>query len=225
MTGRQEFETMVARYTKKDGAKALGVFIIAFSLCVVQGILYRAHLSESALTGVRYAIPLLNVAVCFLFVVFSGESLSTIGLKGGQIRQSLLLGALFGVLVAVLVGLAEAAFTSLKISSLLPHLHPKTFPLLLIVTAEEEIVFRGYIQTRLYGLIRPRFQGAAADAVLFVLIHYPVKWVRLRALSLAVISPLYAVELILLHFACDYVYQKTNSLYGSMLLHLIYNLF
>jgi membrane protease YdiL (CAAX protease family) len=224
MTGRQEFETMVARYTKKDGVKALGVFIIVFSLCVIQGILYRAHLSETALTCVRYLIPLINVAVCFLFVIFSGESLGSIGLKRGHIRRSLLLGALAGVLTAGGVALAEVAFTSMKISSLIPHLHPKTFPLLLIVAAEEEIVFRGYIQTRLYGLIRPRFQGAAADALLFLLIHYPVKWVRLRALSLAVISPLYAVELILLHFACDYVYQKTNSLYGSMLLHLIYNI-
>lgn len=225
MTDRQEFEKMVARYTKKDGIKALSVFIIVFSLCILQGILYRAHLSETALTCVHYLIPLINVAICFLFVLFSGESLESIGLKRGNFVQSLCLGALGGLVVAGGMALTEAAFTSMKISNLIPHLHPHTFPLLLIVAAEEEIVFRGYIQTRLYGLIHPRFQGAAADAVLFLLIHYPIKWVRLRALSLAVISPLYAVELMLLHFACDYVYQKTNSLYGSMLLHLIYNIF
>ncbi len=225
MTGRQEFEKMVRQYTRRDGAKALRVFVIVFSLCVLQGVLYQAHLSKAALIGVNYSIPLINIAVCLLFVIFSGESMESIGLNHGHLVQSLCLGALGGLLVAGTVALVRVFFTSMKISSLIPLLHPHTFPLLLVVAAEEEIVFRGYIQTRLYGLIHPRFHGAVADAALFVLIHYPAKWVRLHALSLAVLSPLYAVELILLHFACDYVYQQTNSLYGSILLHLIYNIF
>lgn len=225
MAGRQEFEKMVRRYTKKDGVKALGVFVIVFSLCILQGTLYQAHLGKTALIFVSYLIPLINIAVCVLFVIFSGESMGSIGLNHGHLVQSLCFGALGGLLVAGTVALIRVFFTSMKISSLIPHLHAYTFPLLVVVAAEEEIVFRGYIQTRLYGLIHPRFHGAVADAVLFLLIHYPVKWVRLHALSLAVLSPLYAVELILLHFACDYVYQQTNSLYGSILLHLIYNIF
>ena len=43
------------------------------------------------------------------------------------------------------------------------------------------------------------------------------------AISFDVLSAVYIVSLLALHFFCDAVYKKTNCLWGAILLHIIYN--
>lgn len=64
------------------------------------------------------------------------------------------------------------------------------------------------------------------NSVLFLSIHYPVKWVVSGAVSfdvLSIISSIYIVSLLDLHFFCDAVYKRTNCLWGAVVLHIIYN--
>ena len=57
----------------------------------------------------------------------------------------------------------------------------------------------------------------------FLSIHYPVKWVVSGAVSFDVLSAVYIVLLLALHFFCDAVYKRTNCLWGAVILHIIYN--
>ena len=93
----------------------------------------------------------------------------------------------------------------------------------LFAAFEEEVLFRGYIQTRLSGLISSQWIVGIINSVLFLSIHYPVKWVVSGAVSFDVLSAVYIVSLLALHFFCDAVYKRTNCLWGAVILHIIYN--
>ena len=58
----------------------------------------------------------------------------------------------------------------------------------LFAAFEEEVLFRGYIQTRLSGLISSQWIVGIINSVLFLSIHYPVKWVVSGAVSFDVLS-------------------------------------
>ena len=48
---------------------------------------------------------------------------------------------------------------------------------------------------------------------IFLLIHYPMRWMVMRAFSLRVLFGIYAILLLLLHFFCNAVYKKP-TVYG-----------
>lgn len=79
---------------------------------------------------------------------------------------------------------------------------------------EEEILFRGYIQTRMSGLINSQLVISIINSLLFLLIHYPVRWVVSGMITIHVLSFTYIICLIVLHFFCDAVYKRTNCLWG-----------
>jgi len=100
-----------------------------------------------------------------------------------------------------------------------------TYPILsslgifLIGAIEEEIIFRGYIQTRLTGIIRQDLLCSFCTALLFLAMHYPIHWV-IGGFFLSSLSLYHVICLIILHF----VYKKTNCLWRAIVLHLLYNI-
>lgn len=104
-----------------------------------------------------------------------------------------------------------------------------TYPILsslgifLIGAIEEEIIFRGYIQTRLTGIIRQDLLCSFCTALLFLAMHYPIHWV-IGGFFLSSLSLYHVICLIILHFVCDFVYKKTNCLWGAIVLHLLFNI-
>ena len=73
------------------------------------------------------------------------------------------------------------------------------------------------------GLIRNQWIVGIINSVLFLSIHYPVKWVVTGKLYFDVLPVEYVISLLALHFFCDAVYKRTNCLWGSVILHIIYN--
>lgn len=65
--------------------------------------------------------------------------------------------------------------------------------------------------------------ASAVNALFFLSIHYPVRWIVSGTVSLGSLSGVYVVLLLILHGLCDGVYKRTNCLWGSIVLHIIYN--
>ena len=70
---------------------------------------------------------------------------------------------------------------------------------------------------------KENIRRSGINSVLFLSIHYPVKWVVSGTVSFDVLSAVYIVSLLALHFFCDTIYKRTNCLWGAVILHIIYN--
>lgn len=65
--------------------------------------------------------------------------------------------------------------------------------------------------------------ASVVTSVLFLLSHYVIFWGVSGQISFDSISTTRLVFILLLHFACDAVYQRTNCIWGAVALHFLYN--
>lgn len=215
-----DYKSNLSNYNKADGFKAFAVYIVIMMSAFFQGWLYTTSASVFVLNSSHIWIALILVAAFFLFLIASKEKIQSIGINGDNIKSSILLGIAGG---AILLALKTALFMAqgFKISLNMPVL--MNWVIFCISAFEEEIIFRGYIQTRLFGLLKTQWIAGIINAILFLSIHYPVRWVVSGAISFGSLSAGYVISLLALHYFCDFVYKRTNCLYGSILLHIIYN--
>lgn len=74
----------------------------------------------------------------------------------------------------------------------------------------EETIYRGYIEARLTGLFRNEHIASIVTAILFILAHYPVKWISSQQFNTLTFP--HILLLLTLHFTCSYTYRKSGSL-------------
>lgn len=218
----EEYALLCKNYSKNDGVKAILIYLILMLLVFFQGYLYTTNLSSTILTNSQMILSILDLFIGLGFVLLSKEKLNTIGLTVRNLNKSLLYGVFGAAVLVIFVILAEGIMKGKKVDFQLPTVYMvATF---IVSAIPEEIAFRGYIQTRLTGLIKNSVLLSCVNAFLFLSIHYPVKWIVNGYFSFSLLPGFYVICLILLHLLCDLVYRKTNCLWGSCLLHILYNI-
>ena len=208
-------------YHAVDSAQVLTLYAVNFALLLLEGRLYLTTLSTSLLDALNLFFPLLSLLLCLIFLRLTHKRPDSVGLTIQGFVPSLLLGGLLAfVLVIINIG-SQSIFSGNSV-----RFHPLSLFTLISVAIgalEEEITFRGLLRTRLSGWFRSNAVCSLVTGFLFLLIHYPVRWAS-AGFSLHVLSAFHILLLILLHFVCDFVYQRTNCLWGSIFLHFVYNL-
>lgn len=216
----EQYKMNLNSFNKVDGIKAIVVYILIMASCFFQGWLYTTDASIALLNSSQIWIPLLLSVMFIGYMTLMKEKLCSIGITIDNFIQSIIYGGFGGcillVLQAVLMKL-QGGELSIEVPLLMNWI------VFIIAAFEEEIIFRGYIQTRLSGLVRRQWVVGIMNAILFLLIHYPVRWVATGVISIFELSSDYVISLLVLHYSCDAVYKKTNCLWGAFVLHFIYN--
>ena len=84
----------------------------------------------------------------------------------------------------------------------------------------EEVLFRGYLQTRLHSLLKHILLDVLVTGVLFVLMHFPFRMVAYDMSFWEIISNVrYIADLFITHLILSYIRIKSDSLYGAILPH------
>lgn len=217
----KDFLNQANKYQRSDALFAIVLFVIMCILYVLVAVL------EKNLTFVKdhsmivgCGLNLVMIIITIGFVKFKKEQLSSIGLMHGKWQQSCLVGM---VLAAIL-------FFNNCLSHVLGGAH--FIPLYsiiglaiyyLIVAFSEEIVFRGYINTRLYGLMKNQYLVMIISGILFVMVHFPYRMIA-YGMSLSDLTIGWILDLFITHMILSIIYLKTNSLYGAILPHWMSNL-
>ena len=84
-----------------------------------------------------------------------------------------------------------------------------------VIGLAEEIIFRGYIQTRIYGLIKKDVPAIAMTGVLFYAMHLPYQ-MPVNGMQLSLIN--FAI-MFALHIVMNFLHRKYNSLAAPMVFH------
>lgn len=216
----EKYKNNLMEYEKRDGIKAIIIYCLIMGSAFFHGWLYTTNANVFVLNSSQIWIPLILATVFFCFFCRSKENLRSIGINNDNIWNSIVLGFAGGfLLLAIQTALFMVQGKSLSFTS--PQL--LNWVIFFFAALEEEIIFRGYIQTRLSGLINSQWIVGIINSVLFLSIHYPVRWVVSGAISFDILPAVYIISLLALHFFCDVVYKRTNCLWGAVMLHIIYN--
>jgi membrane protease YdiL (CAAX protease family) len=165
---------------------------------------------------------IISILPVIIILLAMKQSSSSIGIHKEHILSALRLGflfslipVLFGVLPRVLYG-GEFVGFSLFVVWLIR---------IIIMAASEDILFVGFLQTRLNGRFKSDIVAISVGAALFSFMHVPM-WLSTGELSLGNL-PFFGFMVILwfvMHFVLVAVYRRYNSLIPVTILHTFINL-
>jgi len=222
------YNANLKKYTKIDGIMAIFLLILFIGFLVLLAVLsIDLQVIENSMTQLYCTSNLIIILITVLFVVLRKQKIETIGIIKGQWKKSCAIGLVLAIIF--FVGNFGIEFFLHK-GSLKPF---KNIMLLtiyfLIIAFCEELVFRGYIQTRLHGFIKNRIIAVLIGALMFTVIHFP-SGIIINRMTFYTFGNFitgnigWIINLFVMHIIWDFTYKKTNSLYGSILSHWISNL-
>jgi hypothetical protein len=164
-------------------------------------------------------LNLLLIIITILFVKIRKQKLDTIGLKG-RWKLSIIIGGLLS-LFYFYCNCLDHLIHGEKLISVSSILFLVIYFLLVAIC--EEFVFRGFIGTRLNGLIKNKYIVVIVTGLLFVTMHFPYRMIAAN-MSLSDFDIGWLIDLFIFHLIMNFIYMKTNSIYGSIIPHWISNL-
>lgn len=211
-------------YTTKDGLLSLflfGIIIFMYSILAILDIKVTFVKNNILIMGCIFNILLILITI--LFVKFRKQTLDTIGIYKGNWKKSCCIGSI----LAIILFFNNCGSYLLQGSKLIDI--GNILPLVIyffFVALSEEIVFRGYISTRLCGIIKRQWVAIIATGLLFMLMHFPYRMIAygMSLKALTINNLFWLIDLFFTHIILNYIYMKTNSLYGAIIPHWIADL-
>lgn len=212
----------IENYSMVDAAMAVGLFFLYCLAMILSGLVVNL-VSDFAITVIGGVINLCFVCIVFGLVSLRKQGMETIGLKNGNIRLSLIIGTILAAILFFCNCLSNVVFEGQHIISIEKIVINIFY--FFTVGLGEEVIFRGYIGTRLYGFIKNVYVVTVLTGVLFVLMHFPFRMIayHMTFMELATNFP-YMIDLFVTHLILSFIYIKSDSLYGAIIPHWVSDL-
>lgn len=208
------------KYNKKDGIFGLTLFIIVIILYAILGVLYiKFNIVKENIKIFAIIFNTILIIITILFTKLNKQKLDTLGLRG-RWKLSIIIGFILSLFYFYCNCLSNL-IAGEKLISINKILFLMIF--FLSVSTSEEIVFRGYIGTRLNGLIKNKYIVLIITGILFVVMHFPYRMITAN-MSLSDFDIGWLINLLIFHFVMSFIYMKTNSIFGAIIPHWISDL-
>lgn len=222
-----EYRAIIAPMTRADGLVALGVFVGLTALYTVHArvMLAAPFATKAGYDALQIGVALVGLVVVATVLAVRRQDAASVGLRRTALRRSLVPGLVAaGILSAV--NIAFAVWQGAR------HLAPvgaiaESTLIFAVGAFEEEIVFRGYLSTRVHGLVSRPALARFLGVVLFVAVHLPGKMLPTPADYLAgfdMSDVVWLGILLLVGYVYDAVFRVTGSLAGPIAAHCLVNL-
>lgn len=218
------FGKNVNKYQRIDALFAIGLFFIICVLYAIIAVLENKYpvIKESSIF-VGCGLNILMVIITILFIKIRKDNFSSIGIYGGKWKLSCLIGLILAAVFFYTNCLSHVIDGAdfVELGNII-----KFVVYYLTVALCEEIVFRGYIGTRLYGFIKNQYFVIIVSGILFVVMHFPYRMIvyGMTISDLTIYNMGWIIDLFITHIVLSFIYLKTNSLYGSIISHWMSNL-
>ena len=216
------YSNNVKQYTKKDGICAIALFLIMCILYGLIGLLSKYDFIKNNIKLVGCLFNILIIIITVIFVKINKQKIDSIGIGKGRCKLSIIMGVILGLFYFYCNCISHLIEGS-KLVSLNSIIYSTIY--FFFVALCEEIVFRGYIGTRIYGLIKNKYVSILFVSLLFILMHFPYRMVAGNKSFIDIASNIdWIINLFIFHIIMNFIYLKTNSLYGAIIPHWISDL-
>lgn len=215
----QSYKKQIKDYSLKD---LFFVFLIYFLyLCAMffSGLIIKKFPNINTIY-MGTTINILFVLLVLLILKIKKEKLSSLGLQGGYLKLSLILGITLSIILFFCNCLSNIIFEEQKFISL-PKIIENIFYFLSVGLCEE-ILFRGYILTRLHSITKKIMLDIIITGILFVFMHFPFRMIiyNLSFINFICNYP-YIIDLFITHCILTFIRIRSDNIYGSILPHWI----
>ncbi|MDE7339848.1 MAG: CPBP family intramembrane metalloprotease [Lachnospiraceae bacterium] len=217
------YQNNLRQYTKADGMLSLllfGIMILNYSILAILQIKFEFIRENILLVGCMFNAFMTGITI--LFIRLKKQTLDTIGLSNGKWKGSIITGTILAsflfynnCLSHLIAGSELISIQEILVLSIY----------YLLVSVCEEVVFRGYIGTRIYGLFKKKWLAVFVAGILFIIMHFPYRMIvyKMTLHDLTINNLSWIADLFITHTVLTYIYSKTNSLYGAIIPHWMSN--
>ncbi len=208
-TPNDTYKEMISHYTKIDGLLAVMMYVLLMFVYYIMGVIL---IQKQLYLGVP--INLLLIVGCIILVLVRKQKLASIGFTLKNMRKSLITGLVLGVIFAFFMNFLPSLLAGDKMISADQVLY-NIFYYFIIIALLEEVLVRGYIQTRIYGLIKNDNLAVMVTGIMFYTMHLPFQ-VPVNGMQISLIN---MAVMIAMHYMMNYIYRRYNSLVGPTVFH------
>jgi hypothetical protein len=213
------------KYDVIDGIFSIFIILLQFFGYVILMNLYFLIRNSLYQLITQLIFPVIFLVIVIVYMLIRKQKLSSIGITKKNFKKSLLLGLYFSLIYLVMFFINHLIVGDINLNTDLVSVLYGALYFLFSVSIFEEIIYRGFINSRMQGLIKNRYVTIIVVSMLFSLLHLPFN-------SMFFIGDLasyfkqylgYHIILCFLHVVFQYLYDKYHSLVGPCLTHFIYD--
>jgi len=203
---------------------AIAFYIAVLLLLYLFGLYYDSFPIIKIFTYSFRTLSFIEYAMVIGLLVITKRQLRSIGVTKKNYKESILLGIGVGIFFLIIsLILSQINGTTFRGMNYLSFgIVYYTIEIGLI----EELIFRGFIQTRFVGYFKNKFLAVILTGIFFSLFHIPFQILQTDYSLLEYLSHNYShlITTFLYHFLCTALYYKYNNILAPTIVHLFINL-
>lgn len=220
-----EYIQQTKKYNKNDAILAFALYILIFLVLLWIGKVFvqkSLNLTEAYLFQITGIYSLVLIGLVFIFCLIRKQKLITVGFSMKQAKKSFMIGMIF---LAATTGLfcIWFAITGPTIRTDYIIIAMRFIYFLIFIGFTEELVFRGYIGTRLYGYFDNKQNSIAIVGIMFSLMHIPFHMTiaQINFIEYIANNWINLIILAITHCGFQWLYSKYNSIIAPTILHFL----
>ena len=221
-TYNAKYKAEIAKYGKKDAVIALVFYVYACVVLIIFGIILSMPNFPVGTTIQHTISTVLIVVPCLILAKRSRHGIASIGLHTRNFWPALRLGLVFSGVALLFRNVLPGLVGGWDVQSM----NQIMLMLYLCVTVAllEDTMFTGYIQTRIYGLIKNDIAAVLIVAFLFAFIHIlSIAAIFDISTAFSTVFSLLMLFWIVTHVMYNLMFRRYFSLFPIMMLHTSWN--
>jgi membrane protease YdiL (CAAX protease family) len=227
-----DFDECVKDFGFKDGIISIVFYfyemliiylfgVLMFKTSIYKNLESYFNVSNGQFYKFIFYIPvmILEIAPIFILLKIRRQNIKSVGIKKEKALKSILLGIIFSIPL-VSLPIINAINQGKKVLSLTSLIWLFLY-FLIEIAFVEELSFRGFIQTRIQGVIKIKWLGIVVVGIMFGLMHIPYQMIKAN-MSLSeflVRDSGHLITTVVIHIYLVYLYTRNNDIISTSAAH------
>lgn len=235
ITMEENLNKMQGQMDRKDAIFGIVFYVFYMAIVYLFGLLMfktkiylnlGRHFKSKALFKLIFYIPngIISLLPMFIILMFRKQSIGSIGIKRKNVFKSILVG-LGGSVPFLLWNIAGAISNGMRINRNLADNLWNFLYYLICISLVEELVFRGFLNTRMRGLIKTGWINNIAVGIMFAILHIPFQMIKasMTPLDFILHDFTHLISTLLIHIYLVFLYSRDNNIIAPTIAHTIIN--
>lgn len=220
-----EYVQHVKDYGKTDALLSVILYCILLLMSVVMGKIFihkQSELTDIYIFCATGIFSIICTGLVISFCLIRKQRLNTVGFSKKNAGKSFIIGLILIFIVFLLWGI-RPIISGISIKADITFIAMKVIHYLIFIAFTEELIFRGYIGTRIYGYFRNKYLAIIVVGIMFTLSHVPLQMIVSRTSLPEFISANISnlINIFIHHLLSQWLFSKYNSIIAPTLLHFI----